>query len=263
MERALGRWESLLVITAALLAVKHGVDDRLAPQMGFLATESLRAAAPSRDYGPPIALPQTPPPVLEPPSSVPILLVPGWGDDESHLSALAQRLEQSGWTSQSVWRLTFQDPVGSNREHAREIAQAALELKERTGAERVDMVAHSMGGLAARYFLQNGGDAHVRRIVFLATPHRGTVSAFFAWGEGAREMQPGSTFLTGLLHAPLIPTGVSAVTIRTPLDLHVLPSENAILPGFPDLRVCCPTHAGLLDDAETFEIIERFLKGAG
>jgi pimeloyl-ACP methyl ester carboxylesterase len=248
MARALGPWESLFVITAASLAVRFGVADRVAPQLAFVPS-AVEA--------------QVPPPVISQRSTIPVLLVPGWGDDESHLSALAGRLEEAGWPSSSVQRLTFQDPVGSNREHAREIERAVLDLRERTGAERVDVVAHSMGGLAARYFLQTGGGAHVRRIVFLATPHRGTVSAFFAWGDGAQEMQPGSTFLLGLLHMPLIPMGVRAVTIRTPLDLHILPGDNATLPGFPDLKVCCPTHAGLLDHAETFEIIERFLKASG
>jgi triacylglycerol lipase len=196
-------------------------------------------------------------------TSVPVLLVPGWGDDESHLTALAERFQRAGWPSGHVRTLSFEDPVGSNREHARELALAVLDLKTRSGSERIDVVAHSMGGLATRYFLQNGGDVHVRRVVFLATPHRGTVSAFFAWGEGAQEMQPGSPFLLGLMRAPLLPLGVRAITIRTPIDFHVLPHENAVVPGIPDLKVCCPTHAGLLDDQGTFELIERFLKSAG
>jgi triacylglycerol lipase len=203
------------------------------------------------------------PVVLTPPAAVPVLLIPGWGDDEDQLQSLEARFRGAGWQEGLVEPIAFQDPVGSNREHAREIAQAVMELKERSGADRVDLVAHSMGGLATRYFLQNGGGEHVRRVVFLATPQRGTVSAFFAWGEGAREMQPGSTFLLGLMRMPLIPPGVRAITIRTPLDLHILPAENASLPGLPDLKVCCPTHAGLLDDAETFEMIERFLKATG
>jgi pimeloyl-ACP methyl ester carboxylesterase len=247
MARALGPWGSLIVITAASLAVWFGVAERVAPQMVVVQSA---------------AEPQVPPPAISTPS-IPVLLVPGWGDDESHLAALAQRLEEAGWPAGIVRRITFEDPVGSNVQHARELEQAILDLKERTGAERVDVVAHSMGGLAARYFLQTGGGAHVRRIVFLATPHRGTVSAFFAWGDGAREMQPGSTFLLDLLRMPLIPGGVRAVTVRTPLDLHIVPGDNATLPGFPDLKVCCPTHAGLLDHGETFELIERFLKATG
>ena len=199
------------------------------------------------------------PVVVPPPEPVPVLLVPGWGDREEHLAELRARFTAAAWDDEHVLALSFEDPVGSNRDHAREIAEAVLRLKARTGAEEVDVVAHSMGGLATRYYLLNGGAVHVRKAVFLATPHRGTISAHFAWGEGAREMEPQSPFLLGLLRAQPIPDGVRAITIRTPLDLHVVPPESATLPGVPGLEVCCPTHAGLLEDEATFELIERFL----
>jgi triacylglycerol lipase len=198
--------------------------------------------------------------VSVPDGPVPVVLVPGWSDDEAALLELRGRFTRAGWQEASVLALSFEDPVGSNRDHAREIAQAVVALKARTGAERIDVVAHSMGGLATRYFLGNGGDQHVRRVVFLATPHQGTLSAHFAWGAGAREMQPRSPFLLSLLRGQPVPSGVRAITIRTPLDLHVVPPESATLPGVPDLRVCCPTHAGLLTDEGTFELIARFLK---
>lgn len=196
---------------------------------------------------------------IAPPAPVPVLLVPGWGDHEAHLEELEGRFAAAGWDDEHLLALSFEDPVGSNRDHAREIAEAVLVLEARTGAAEVDVVAHSMGGLATRYYLLNGGAEHVRKVVFLATPHRGTVSAHFAWGEGAREMEPQSPFLLALLRTQPIPDGVRAITIRTPLDLHVLPPESATLPGVPNLEVCCPTHAGLLEDPATFELIERFL----
>jgi triacylglycerol lipase len=199
----------------------------------------------------------------QPEGRTPVLILPGWSDDESNLAALGARLTNAGWDAGHVHTLSFEDPVGSNRDHAREIAQAVMGLKARTGAERIDIVAHSMGGLATRYFLLNGGDAHVRRVVFLATPHQGTLTAHLGWGDGAREMEPRSSFLLGLLRARPLPSGVRAITIRTPLDLHVVPPESATLPGVPDLKVCCPTHAGLLDDEQTFEMIHRFLKDSG
>jgi triacylglycerol lipase len=203
------------------------------------------------------------PEILQPDRPTPVLVIPGWSDDETNLAALGGRLTSAGWDAGRVHTLSFEDPVGSNRDHAREIAQAVMSLKARTGAERIDIVAHSMGGLATRYFLLNGGDAHVRRVVFLATPHQGTLTAHLGWGEGAREMEPRSTFLLGLLRSRPLPSGVRAITIRTPLDLHVVPPESATLPGVPDLKVCCPTHAGLLDDDQTFELIHRFLKDSG
>ena len=192
---------------------------------------------------------------------VPALLVPGWFNGADAMEPLRDRLLAAGWEPEDVVAFGFDDPVASNRVHARELARAVVELKERTGAPRVDVVAHSMGGLALRYYLWNGGDEDVRRAVFLATPHRGTVSAFLAWGGGAEEMRPGSPFLVAITRAPVLPPGVEALTVRTPLDLHVLPAESATLPGVPDVEVCCPTHEGMLDDDETFEAVRRFLDG--
>lgn len=190
----------------------------------------------------------------------PVLLVPGWSDGKEELRALVERLRDSGWGRDSVMALEFADPVGSNVAHAGEIARAVTRLQERTGSGEVDVVAHSMGGLALRRYLLDGGAEEVRRAVFLATPHRGTVSAHLAWGEGAREMEPGSRFLLDLLRGRALPRGVRAITVRTPLDLHVIPNESATLPGLPNLEVCCPTHAGLLEDDRTFELIRRFLE---
>lgn len=190
----------------------------------------------------------------------PVLLVPGWGDGPEELEPLKERFLESGWDSLEVLPVGFEDPVGSNERHAREIGKAARELRERTGAERIDVVAHSMGGLAVRAWLLKEGAEHTRRVVFLATPHEGTYAAHLAWGEGAEEMLPRSPFILGLRRGEPVPRGVRAITVRTPLDLHILPNESATLPGLPNLEVCCPTHAGLLDHDGTFQIIERFLE---
>lgn len=194
-------------------------------------------------------------------ASVPVLLVPGWFNEADAMEPLRRRFLAAGRDSAAVVALGFEDPVGSNRAHAREIARAVLALQERTGAARVDVVAHSMGGLAVRYYLWNGGAEDVRRVVFLATPQRGTLTSFLAWGDGAEEMRPGSPFLVSITRAPILPPEVTALTVRTPLDLHVLPPESATLPGVPDVEVCCPTHEGMLDDDETFEAVRRFLDG--
>ena len=191
---------------------------------------------------------------------VPVLLVPGWGDDASVLEHMRERLRVAGWETTQLLTVSFEDPVGCNRDHAKEIARAVLELKDAADALQVDLIAHSVGGLATRYFLLNGGHEHVRRVVFLATPQNGTVSAYLAWGQGAREMEPGSAFLLGLKRGRPLPGKVRGVGIRTPLDLNVLPPESAALAGLPKLQVCCPTHMGLLHHDETFQLIERFLR---
>ncbi|MDA0327885.1 MAG: alpha/beta hydrolase [Gemmatimonadetes bacterium] len=198
-----------------------------------------------------------------PATSVPVLLVPGWLDTARDLAALRIRLIGAGWPTGHVATITFADPTGSNRDHAIELESAIRDLMEATGAAEVDVVAHSMGGLATRWYLRERPGAPVRRVVFVGSPHRGTLSAHLAWGGGREEMMPGSAFLDTLNAAMTAPIGVDAITIRTVVDTHVVPGESATLPGVPDHELCCPTHAGLLRDLEAFEIIRAFLANRG
>ncbi len=62
------------------------------------------------------------------------------------------------------------DPFGSNGDDVSEVAVAVELLCHFTRNDRVDIVAHSMGGLAVRGFLEERGDLGVRRIVFLGNP---------------------------------------------------------------------------------------------
>lgn len=201
-------------------------------------------------------------PFVEPDEeAVPVLLVPGWGDHAPDLAALSRRFADSGWPETRISAVTFRDPVGSNRRNAEEVGIAVRLLQSRTGAERVDIVAHSMGGLAVRHYLQfNGGASQVRRVVFLGTPHRGTVAAILAWGEGGREMVPGSDFLNELNEGNPVPDGVEALAIRSAVDLRVIPQSSAMLPGARNMEICCPTHPGLVEDEGTFEAIRQFLR---
>lgn len=222
---------------------------------------------------------------------VPVLLVPGWGDAAPELASLRARFIEAGWPPGRVAAVTFRDPVGSSRIHADEVADEVRALREASGSRFVDVVAHSMGGLAVRYFLRfgdpqaaDGVDAGgvqgspgpvtsdsgprdrtpVRKVVFLGTPHRGTVAAFVAWGPGGDEMEPGSPFLDSLNAGPFVPPSMDALAVRTPVDLRVVPGESAMLPEAANTRnveLCCPTHAGLLDDAETFRVVLEFLTG--
>jgi hypothetical protein len=118
-----------------------------------------------------------------------------------------------------------------------------------------------MGGLAVWYLLQETrGEIPVGRVVFLATPFQGTLTAFLAWGEGGAEMVPGSEFLRKLQDGGWPQRWVDALAIRTPLDITVFPSGGSALMGSEDRVICCPTHQGLLDHEETYEAIRDFLR---
>ncbi len=59
-------------------------------------------------------------------------------------------------------------------------------IKIQTGHDKVDLVAHSMGGLVARSYIEGAGyQDDIDQLIFLATPHRGAPQAYLAW-EGAK-----------------------------------------------------------------------------
>lgn len=199
----------------------------------------------------------------------PVLLVPGWLGRSIDLMALKERLVRDGWDPDQVFPLEFDDPVGSSIDHAQELERALDQALMETGAREVDVVAHSMGGLAVWVLLQEKGALlPINRVVFLATPFQGTVTAHLAWGDGGPEMIPDSEFLRARQRGGWPQRWVSSLAIRTPLDLTVVPGYGAGLMGIEDYVVCCPTHQGLLDHDETYMVVRDFLlhgstKGGG
>lgn len=190
----------------------------------------------------------------------PILFVPGWSDRAAHMSWLLHEFARAGWPRDVLQAIDFEDRFGSNIAHAEELSHAVDDMVSRTGIERVDVVAHSMGGLALRYYLHfNGGATRVRRAVFTGTPHRGTWAAYLGWGPGAREMRPGHPLLTRLLELPSVPGEVTALSIQTPLENRVLPQSSARLPDGPNVRVWCASHPRLLRSKRVFGVIRAFL----
>jgi pimeloyl-ACP methyl ester carboxylesterase len=60
-------------------------------------------------------------------------------------------------------------------ENAAILAEYVAEVRRQTGAEQVDLLAHSMGGLIARYYLDRVmGERHVGQLITVGTPNAGT-----------------------------------------------------------------------------------------
>ena len=110
--------------------------------------------------------------------------------------------------------------------HAERIAEAVERLREKTGAAQVDIVTHSMGGLAGRYYLlKMGGRPYVRRFVTIATPHQGTNWAHLHLSQSLQDMKPGNPLLEELAGAEKI-QGVRCINIRAGWDQIVWPREH-------------------------------------
>jgi triacylglycerol esterase/lipase EstA (alpha/beta hydrolase family) len=188
------------------------------------------------------------------------LLVPGWSDTAQRLEHARRHLVAAGWPERQVAVVDFRDRYGSNIDHAAEIADAVARLRQQSAPRQVAVVAHSMGGLALRWYLSRAdGAAHVRTAIFVGTPHRGTWAAWLAWGRGGREMRPGSELLLELATSPL-PATVRAICIATPIDTRVLPGSSAYLEGAECHTVQRPRHSAMLRHGRTLDLICRLLQ---
>lgn len=197
----------------------------------------------------------------------PVLIVPGWGSPGFRLLPLRRFFIRAGWPEEYVRLIGFARPCGSNWTHAAELEATIDRLTDELGVSTLDVVAHSMGGLAVRCYLKRmadaGQDVPLRRIAFLGTPHRGTRTAYLAWGEGAREMRPRSELLASLPSDP-IPHGVRALSVCTPRDFRVLPRGGCHLQAkrVANVSLCCPSHRALPESEEVYRLLHRFFLGA-
>jgi pimeloyl-ACP methyl ester carboxylesterase len=153
----------------------------------------------------------------------PVLMVPGFMGPGFLLAPLAAFLRAHG---REVHVLHTFPALGGVEASAHRIVGAIARLREQTGAERVDLVAHSMGGLACRYYMNHLMEAPVvRRFVSIATPHLGTRLAHFPFTRSAHDMRPGGALLAAMAERPPA-EGVRCYTIRAGWDQIVVPRQH-------------------------------------
>lgn len=136
------------------------------------------------------------------------------------------------------------------------LERLAVQLKRAidagVGGGRIDLVAHSMGGLVARGYLQLlGGARRVDRLITLGTPHHGTHAANFIPSALVRQLLPGSPFLAHLNAQPA-PEGLDATAIVAGRDLLIQPVASARGPFGETVRFDDFGHLELLFRPEVF-----------
>ncbi|MBU1000868.1 alpha/beta hydrolase [Patescibacteria group bacterium] len=100
--------------------------------------------------------------------------------------------------------------------------QKIQEIKTQTGAQKVDIVAHSMGGLVARNYIADAAEAqNVRKLFTLGTPHLGSPYFLKALRYGV-QLDP--VLLFGLIK--LAPSAVNDVVQNLISGFQLAPSQN-------------------------------------
>lgn len=187
---------------------------------------------------------------------VPVVLVHGYLMTWSNFLYLWPALARRGVAS--VHPVTLGRWLSSMDAQAQRLSTRIDEILARTGATRVDVVAHSMGGVLSRSIHGRdlaSGRTRIRRIVTLGTPHRGTRLAELALGRGGRAMRPGSRFLASL------PEPDRVISIWSAHDNLVVPAEAADPRGnAKSVRLESLGHFTLLFSPRVADLVARELK---
>ena len=192
----------------------------------------------------------------EPPRR-PIILLHGFLLTQTSWLVLGHRLRRRGvgpLYATTYWSL---QPV---RASAEQLAAFVDEVRARHGAERVDIIAHSMGGVVARYFLERlGGAARLGRLITIASPHKGTLMGRYGLVAGARDLVADSALLSELA-APR--PGLPYTSIWSRSDSVILPqASSSIAPAGEDCVFDDLGHLSLLASRRvTDAIVERLRK---
>ena len=212
MANVIGLWFAIALVVLALIV--GIVIWRRAPR--------IEASAPITGVEPIAGVAERGPPL-------PVILVHGlFGFDRmgiagakfDYFRGIAQHLDTLGCHAHAV-KLPR---AASVPERARELCEAITAL----GHARVDLIAHSMGGLDARYALAHFGLAsRVRSLVTVGTPHRGTPIADLAT-DGP----------LGLARRAIAALGISMTAVDW-LTTSALERFNKDVPDVPGVRYAC------------------------
>jgi triacylglycerol lipase len=179
----------------------------------------------------------------------PVIFVHGYTGSTSSFNTMKQWLISEGWAESQLFAIQYSNTTGSNIQNANELSNFVNQVLKKTKANKVDIIAHSMGGLSTRYYIKNlNGASKVNDVITLGSPHHGTNSAYFGlFTSGAQEMMPGSNFLNNLNSSDETPgVDVQYTSIYSSSDEIINPYTSSILAGANNIEVSNVSHSGLL-----------------
>jgi triacylglycerol lipase len=147
------------------------------------------------------------------------------------------------------------------------IEELAMALKEYINNHiaadtKISLVGFSMGGLIVRFYVQRlDGLSRADHLVFISTPHYGSILAYAIPNNGCKQMRPNSTFLKDLnqdLHTLRL---IQIASLWTSFDMMILPARNSRIPIGIEHKIPVLIHRWMICDRRSIEIISGFLCG--
>jgi triacylglycerol lipase len=170
------------------------------------------------------------------------------------------RFKADGWRDDELYVFNYSF-LTSNASIADEIRDQINTIIANTGARKVDIVTHSMGGISSRYYLKNlGGDAKVDAWVSLGGPNHGTDTAEQCAFTPCIEMRIGSAFLAALNAGDETPGFPRYATWWSPCDETINPDASVPLAGATNSQTSCLGHGQLVTDPVIYQQVRNWVR---
>ena len=188
--------------------------------------------------------------------AAPVLLVHGYGCNSGYWAYLIPRLDRARISHASV---DLEPVLGDIDGYVPLVEQAVEELRAATGASKVALVAHSMGGLVVRAWMRAHGSARVARVITLGSPHHGTGMAKFGRGANVVQMRRDAGVASGWLQE--LGQGEDAArralitSIYTHHDNIVSPQTSSLLPGARNIAFGGVGHVALGSNSRVLDTV--------
>lgn len=151
-----------------------------------------------------------------------------------------------------VYSLSYGPPLASIETFADQLDRKIDAVLAATGARRLMIVSHSMGGLVTRAYIRKCGVGKLSRVLTLGAPHHGSMHAWLFCGAALAQMRPGSAWLAALNRERIDPS-FRFVSLWSWHDSMVTPQTSSELAGAIDVALIGIGHNALLADPGVFE----------
>jgi len=192
----------------------------------------------------------------------PVVFVHGWAGADWNWDVMKADFERNGWPSNRLFAWNY-DWTQSNVTTANKLAAFIDQVRAQTGAAKVDIVSHSMGGLSSRYYLKFlGGTAFVDDWVSIGGPNHGTNASYLCDLAlvSCDEMNYNSAFLTQLNAGDETPGAVNYGTFWSSCDEIINPDDSVKLVGAVNTNVGCIGHLSLLISGSVSQKVRDFVR---
>ena len=192
------------------------------------------------------------------PAQRPVVLIHGVLVNDGVWLSLRRFLAKSSVAP--LYTMNYGPPLADIDWFAEQLHARIEEVRTATGAERVVLVAHSMGGLVARAYLRRFGGERVVKLITIGAPHHGSVLAYTFPGCCLAQMRPGNAWLADLNRGENSAAPVPITSIWSQHDSMVAPQASSVLGNAQNIALVGIAHNALLADRRVMELVSAILK---